>query len=67
MTGDMTPVRDELEIHDRIYLEKLRLAANVILQLAEDPGGIPETLETELYLFRDRVDRALLLNPAPLA
>lgn len=63
MTSDATPARDELETCDRIYLEKLRLATTVILRLAEDPGTIPDTLEAELYLFRDRVDRALLLNP----
>lgn len=53
--------RDELEILDRIYLEKLRLAANVILALAEESGTIPDTLEAELYIFKDRVERALLL------
>lgn len=55
-----TSVRDGLGDHERVYLEKQRLAAGIILELAED-GQIPDTLETELYIFRDRVDRALLL------
>lgn len=63
MAKEMTTVHDEIDTRDRIYLEKLRLATTVILRLAEDPGGIPDTLEAELYLFRDRVDRALLLTP----
>lgn len=55
-------VHDELESHDRIYLEKLRLAASVILDLGEDDQAIPDTFQTELYIFRDRVERALLLR-----
>lgn len=62
-----TVVRDELEEHDLIYLEKLRLAADVILQVGEDPGALPDTFQTELYLFRDRIERALLLCPGPAA
>jgi hypothetical protein len=56
-----TGVHDELEEHDLVYLEKLRLAADVILQVGEDPGALPDTFQTELYLFKDRVERALLL------
>lgn len=59
MTG-RTITRDGLEDHDRVYLEKLRLAAGVILELGED-SMISDILATELYIFRDRVDRALLL------
>lgn len=55
-------VHDQLEAHDRVYLEKLRLAATVILDLGEDDQTIPDTFQTELYLFRDRVERALLLR-----
>lgn len=64
---DSTVSHDKLDDHDRIYLEKLRLAATVILDLAEDPGAVSDILATELYLFRDRVDRALLLPEAAAA
>lgn len=62
-----TVVRDELEEHDLIYLEKLRLATDVILQVGEDPGALPDTFLVELYLFKDRVERALLLTPGATA
>ena len=52
---------DALEDNDRVYLEKLRLAAAVILELGHD-DAIPEGLEAELWVFRDRVERALLLS-----
>lgn len=55
-------VHDDLENHDRIYLEKLRLAADVILRLGED-SAIPDALEAELWIFRDRVERVLLQHP----
>jgi hypothetical protein len=29
--------------------------------VGEDPGALPDTFQTELYLFKDRVERALLL------
>lgn len=57
---DVTASGDHLNGRDRIYLEKLRLAVEVLLREAEDPGGIPDTLESELYIFRDRVDHTLL-------
>lgn len=59
MTDTTTPT-DELEHRDRVYLEKLRLAIDVILRVGEDPGGLPNVLESELFLYRDRCDRALL-------
>lgn len=60
----------------RADLETLRLAADIILRAADDilrtaddAGFIPASLESELGLFRDRVERALLLSasaaPAP--
>lgn len=55
-------VHDELEVHDRIFLEKLRLASDVILSLGDDAGMLPDTFQTELYIFRDRVERSLLLR-----
>jgi hypothetical protein len=61
---DVTADGDHLNSRDRIYLEKLRLAVEVLLREAEDPGGIPDTLESELYIYRDQVDR-VLLGPDP--
>lgn len=52
---------DKLDDLDRVFLEKLRLAATAILDLGKDDGVINNALESELHLFRDRVDRALLL------
>lgn len=60
-------VHDELEVHDRIFLEKLRLAADVILSLGDDAEMLPDTFQTELYIFRDRVERSLLLQPGAVA
>lgn len=63
-------VTDELEFNDRIFLEKLRFATDIILRLGEDPEMLPGPLESELFLFRDRVDRAILLipgGPGPMA
>lgn len=51
---------DTLHGFERVHLEKLRLAAEVILELGED-DVIPAPLEVELQLFRDRVQVALLL------
>lgn len=61
---DATPAPDGplcgLEPYERIRLEKLRLATEVILELAGD-NILPAPLESELYIFRDRVHSALLL------
>jgi hypothetical protein len=48
---------------ERTYLDKLRLAAQVILDAA--PGGdlVSDPLEVELDAFRDRVEFLLLLPP----
>jgi hypothetical protein len=51
---------DVLPLFARSDLDRLKLAADIILRLAED-GAIPETLEAELVIFRDRVEHALLL------
>lgn len=58
----MTEMHDELENFDRVFLGKLRLAADVILRLGEDEA-IPAPLESELCIFRDKVERAILLLP----
>ena len=49
---------------ERTYLEKLRLAAQVILDAA--PGGdlVSDPLEVELGMFKDRVEFLLLSGPA---
>lgn len=59
--------RDELEEHDRLYLDKLRLAIEVILGAGEDPDTLNDVLQTELFLLLDRVQRALLLQPGETA
>jgi hypothetical protein len=46
-----------LTSHDRLHLERLKLAADVLLSECDD---IPDTLEAEITLFRDRVQHALL-------
>lgn len=57
-----SPVDPAFDALDRIYLEKLRLATDVIMRLGED-DAIPAPLESELSLLRDRIDRALLSQP----
>lgn len=52
------PVIHEFE---RTYLEKLRLAAEVILEAAPDLSFISDPLETELRILKDRLEFALLL------
>jgi len=45
---------------ERIHLERLRLAADVILSEA-GTSVVGDVLEAELVLFKDRVERVLLL------
>jgi hypothetical protein len=45
---------------ERTHLEKLRLAADVILA---EGDAIEDALEAELTVFRDRVQHALLALP----
>jgi hypothetical protein len=60
------PVRpanhDLLPGFQRVSLERLKLAADVILSEGED---IPDALTAELAIFRERVERDLLALPAP--
>jgi hypothetical protein len=49
---------DALADFERVNLDRLKLAADVILAEAPD---IPDGLAAELTVFRDRVERALLL------
>ena len=44
---------------ERTHLDRLRLAAEVILELAGE-GAVGDALETELRVFKDRVETALL-------
>ena len=55
------PVLHEFE---RTYLEKLLLAARVILEAAPDLALVSDPLEVELGIFKDRVEFALLLPEA---
>ncbi len=49
---------------ERTYLEKLRLAARVILEAAPGLSLVSDPLEVELGIFKDRVEFALLLPEA---
>jgi hypothetical protein len=53
---------DALTDFPRITLDRLKLAADVILSEGEDIG---DALTAELTLLRERVERALLLPPRP--
>ena len=55
---------DTLSTFERVHLEKLRLACQVILDQAEEQF-ISDCLETELYDLRDQIDRVLLLPDRP--
>jgi hypothetical protein len=56
--------RDSLDGFPRITLDRLKLAADVILSEGEDIG---DALTAELTLFKERVERALLLPTKPEA
>jgi hypothetical protein len=58
----------EPKVHEfeRTYLEKLLLAANVILEAAPDMPMIADPLEVELGIFKDRMEFALLLPEAAI-
>lgn len=51
---------DALPSFARADLERLKLAAEVILRLADD-DVLPAPLEAELVILRDRLEHALLL------
>jgi hypothetical protein len=55
-------MKKDLDDSERTYLEKLRLAALVILDAAALGGDlVSDGLEVELGIFKDRVEFALLL------
>ena len=51
----------ELHEFESTYFERLRLAAQVILDAAPDLNLITDPLEAELYIFKERVEFLLLL------
>jgi hypothetical protein len=55
-------IHDSLTDLDRTSLDRLKLAADVILGEGTDIG---DALTAELAVFRDRVERALLLPIKP--
>jgi hypothetical protein len=55
-------LQDTLYTFERTSLDRLRLAADVILSESE---VLPDPLIVELTLFKERVERALLLPAAP--
>jgi hypothetical protein len=57
-----TLAMDALFEFERVSLERLRLAAEVILAEAD---AIPAPLEAELVLFKERVECALLVPDKP--
>lgn len=46
---------------EQIHLERLRLAAQVILEAAPDLALVTDPLEVELTIFKERVEFLLLL------
>ncbi|MCL2582375.1 MAG: hypothetical protein FWE35_07960 [Streptosporangiales bacterium] len=57
----MAAQRDELEGYGRVGLERLLLAVDVLLRLAEDSDAVTGALESDLWPLRNRIERALLL------
>jgi hypothetical protein len=49
---------------ERTHLERLRLACDVLLELAED-DQISDGLEVELRDFKEQVERRLLMPDRP--
>jgi hypothetical protein len=55
---------DALADYERPSLERLTLAAEVILAESDSPA-VGDALEAELVIFRDRIERALLMPGKP--
>ena len=53
--------RSDLPDFERTYLERLRLAAQVIMDAAPDLELVTDPLEVELQIFKERVEFLLLL------
>jgi hypothetical protein len=56
------PMTDTLPTFERTHLERLKLAADILLS---EHDSITDPMEAELILFRDRVEHALLLPGHP--
>lgn len=63
MTGNAVS-KQAIHEFERTYLEKLRLAAQVILDAAPDGDLVSDPVEVELGMFKDRVEFLLLSSPA---
>jgi hypothetical protein len=53
---------DTLAEFERTHLERLKLAADILLA---ETDAIADSLEAELTIFRERVEHALLLPGQP--
>jgi hypothetical protein len=53
---------DMLAVFERTHLERLKLAADILLA---ETDAISDPLEAELTIFRERVQHALLLPDRP--
>jgi hypothetical protein len=53
---------EALAVFERTHLERLKLAADILLA---ETDAIADPLEAELTLFRDQVEHALLLPGQP--
>jgi hypothetical protein len=51
----------ELHEFERTYFERLRLAAQVILEAVPDLELVTDPLEAELHIFKERTEFLLLL------
>jgi hypothetical protein len=63
MSDNAVP-KPQIHTFERTYLDKLRLAAQVILEAAPDLDLVSDPLEVELGIFKDRVEFLLLLPEA---
>ena len=59
--GDTANGGQVLHEFERTYFERLRLAAQVILEAAPDLALVTDPLEVELRIFKERVEFLLLL------
>jgi len=55
-------MNDTLHAFERTHLERLKLAAEILLS---EHDAITDPMEAELTIFRERVERALLLPVQP--
>jgi hypothetical protein len=58
--GDNAGPREGTPDFERTYLGKLQLAAQVILEAAPDEDLVSDPLEVELWIFKERVEFAML-------